>query len=180
MRKALLLSLLACATALASTSASAQTRVGHVNTGLILESLPETAVADSLLQLYQDSLTAGGQTMQDTFLSKLTYLQENQENLTPRKAQELQTELQEMQQEIQTFQQLAAQNFEYRRGQYLQPIVTRVRDAVAAYAKTNGYNLILDASLPQSLLFANAESDLTPAIITELGGAAPTLTLSTD
>ena len=174
MRKALLVCLLSCTAALAS----AQTKIGHVNTGLILESLPETAAADSLLQLYQDSLSTGGQSMQDTFVAKLTYLRDNEADLTPRRAQELQTELQEMQQQMQVFQQEAARMFEFRRAQYLQPIVNRVADTVTAYAKTNGYQLIFDSSVPQSLLFAEEENDLTPVIIAELGGVA--LTLSTE
>ena len=169
---------LACLFSLTAALALGQTKVGHVNTGIVLESLPETAVADSMLRLYQDSLTAGGQTLQDTFVAKLTYLQENQANITPRKSQELQAELQELQQQIQVYQQEAARMFDVRRGQYLQPIVNRLSDAVEAYAKTHGYSLVLDSSLPQSLLFANEDEDLTPLIIAELGGVQ--LTLSTE
>lgn len=172
MKKAFLSCLLVAA---AAACALAQDKIGHVNTGLVLESLPETAAADSMLQLYQDSLATGGKALQDSFTTKLTYLQSNQDDITPKRAQALEAELVELQQQMQTFQQLAAQNFEFRRGQYLQPIVIRVKDAVEAYAKTNGYNLILDASLPQTLLFAEDTSDLTPDIIAELGGVRLTL-----
>ena len=169
---------LACLLCLSAALAFGQGKIGHVNTGLVLESLPETAVADSMLRLYQDSLAAGGKVMQDTFVAKLTYLQENEGDITPRRAQELQAELQELQQQMQVFQQEAARMFDVRRGQYLQPIVNRLSDAVRAYAKTNGYALILDSSVPQSLLFANEDNDLTPVMIAELGGAQ--LTLSTE
>ena len=164
--------LLACALSLTCVLAAAQQKIGHVNTGLVLEALPETAAADSLLQVYQDSLSAGGQALQTAFEAKYRELLSDSlaAERTPKQTQALQQELQEMQQEMQTFQQVAAQAFEQRRGQYLTPIVTRVADAIKAYAKANGYSLVVDASVPQALLFVDEENDLTPVIIAELTG----------
>ena len=168
MKNALLACLLCCGAALAT----AQQKIGHVNTGLVLEALPETAAADSLLRLYQDSLTAGGEALQREFETKYLALVNDTlaADRTPKQSQALQQELQELQQQIQTFQQEAARMFEQRRGGYISPIVQRVSDAIEAYAKTNGYHLILDSSIPQALLFVDEEQDLTPAIIAELTG----------
>ena len=168
MKKALLV----CALCLAAALAAAQQKIGHVNTGLVLESLPETAAADSLLRLYQDSLATGGQALQQEFETKYRSLLNDTlaADRTPKQTQVLQTELQELQQQMQVYQQEAARMFELRRGQYISPIVQRVSASIEAYAKANGYSLILDSSIPQALLFVDEEQDLTPVIIAELSG----------
>ena len=156
--------LLTAALAWLSAFAAAQTKIGHVNTGLILESLPETAAADSAMLLYRDSLRAGLQGLEAEFQTKLDSAEAQQQNLTPKQLQTIQQELQELQQQIQVYQQESARMFEERRGRYIQPLVARLQTAVERYAKANGYNLVLDASLPGVLLFAEESVDLTEEI----------------
>ncbi len=150
--------------------ASAQTVAAHVNTGLVLESLAETAVADSMLRQYQDSLTLGFQLLEREFEEKYTYLEKNREELSPKQAQALQQELQEMQQEAGVYQQESARMFEQRRGAYLQPIVDRVNDAISAYAKTNGINIVFDVAIGGVVVFADEDMDITDEVIGALGG----------
>lgn len=157
-----------CFCLLAWNTASAQNKLGHVNTGLVLESLVVTAEADSMLQLYQDSLQAGFLLLQDEFNEKYKYGSENKENLTPKQIAQLQEQLQDLQQQIEIFEREGARMFEQRRAQYLTPIVDNVMATIRAYAKTNGYQFIFDSSLPQAMLFAQEGADLTPNIIAEL------------
>lgn len=152
-----------CCIAFASV-ASAQMKSAHVNTGLLLESLPEAAVADSLLTQYQDSLALGFKALEEDFATKLTYLQQNQENLTPKQSQELQLELQELQQEAGVFQQESARMFEVRRAQYLQPLVDKVSDAISAYAKTNSINIVYDVAVGGVMVYADENLDITDEI----------------
>lgn len=145
-------------------------RAAHLNAGLIMEALPESAVADSLLRQYQDSLQLGFKALEEEFTTKLTYLQENSDDITPKQSQELQLELQQLQQQVGVYQQEGARMFEQRRDAYLAPIVQRVQDAIAAYAKTNGYSIVFDVSVPGALVFAREGEDITGAIIAQLAG----------
>lgn len=155
----------------ASAPAPGTTKTAHLNTGLILESLPESAVADSMLRQYQDSLRTGLEAIEDEFATKLQYLQDNQDDITPKQSQELQTELQGLQQSVQTYQQAATQQFEVRRDEYLNPIVQRVQAAIEAHAQAEGYTLVFDVSVPGALVFARDGDDITEAVIARLNGA---------
>ncbi len=165
MKNLLLLTLL-CLSAVAV--ASAQAKLGHVNTGLVLESLDATAEADSMLQVYQDTLRDGLAALEAEFTTMLEAAQSGRSDMTPKALQQAQQDLQELQQQIEVFQSEGARMFESRRAQYLTPIVDEVMATIRAYAKTNGYTLILDSSLPQALLFVDDAADLTPVIIAEL------------
>jgi len=146
----------------------AQTKVGHVNTGLVLEAMPETAVADSLMGLYQDSLALGYQGLETEFQQKYKNLSDSIQLITPNTRQLREQELQALQQQLQVYQQESARMFEYRRGQYLQPLVEKVQNRIDTYAKSNGYNMILDTSIPGVLLYVRESDDLTKLIIESL------------
>ena len=135
-------------------------KAAHLNTGLILEALPESAEADSLLRVFQDSLQQGFAALEAEFGEKLAYLQNNQADITPKQSQELQTELQQLQQSVQTYQQEGARLFEARRDRYITPLVVRVQ--------ANGYNVVFDVSVPGALVFARESEDITIAVIAEL------------
>lgn len=145
-------------------------KAAHLNTGLILEALPESAEADSLLRVFQDSLQRGFAALEAEFGEKLAYLQDNQADITPKQSQELRAELQRLQRSVQTYQQEGARLFEARRDEYITPLVVRVQAAIDAYAKANGYNLVFDVSVPGALVFARDGEDITLAVITELAG----------
>jgi len=156
----LLLSLL-----LAGSTLFAQTKVGHVNTGLVLEAMPEAAVADSLMRLYQDSLANGYEALELEFQTKYKNLTDSVQLITPKTRQLREQELQALQQQLQVYQQESSRMFEYRRGQYLQPLVVKVQAVINAHAKENGYALILDTSVPGALLYVSEAEDLTDTII---------------
>ena len=141
-----------------------QTRVGHVNVGLVLEAMPEMAVADSLLRGYQDSLAAQFDTLSNQLQRRYNYLVENEADLTPKQSAEIQQELQLLQEELQVYQSEGARMFQLRRESYLTPILTGLREFVQTYAQENGYTLVLDSSLPNTLLYTTESTDLTEKI----------------
>jgi len=153
---------------LAASSLFAQTKVGHVNTGLVLESMPEAAVADSLMRLYQDSLETGFKTLEAVFEQKYKNLSDSVQLVTPKTRQLREQELQGLQQQLQVYQQESSRMFEVRRSQYLTPLVLKVQESIDSYAKANGYNLILDTSVPGALLYVSEAEDLTDSIISNL------------
>lgn len=145
---------------------SAQTSVAHVNTGIVLEALPGSAVADSLLRQYQDSLAMGFKALEQEFAGKLAIAQDpaQVENMTVKQQEALQRELQELQQQAGIFQEQAASMFEARRVTYLQPLVDKVRLAIEAYAKTNNIDLVLDTSVGGVMVYADETKDITEAV----------------
>lgn len=157
---------LAALTVALALNASAQTNVAHVNTGLVLEALPASGVADSLLRQFQDSLAMGFRSLEEQFVRRMQVAQnpDSIANMTQRQQQALQVELQSLQEQAGTYQELSAQQFERRRVQYLQPLVDKVSAAIEAYAKTNDINLVLDTSVGGVLVFADETKDITEAV----------------
>lgn len=127
--------------------------------------MPEAAVADSLMRLYQDSLTTGFTGLQTEFQTKYKNLADSVQLITPKTRQAREQELQGLQQQMQVYEQESARMFEFRRGQYLRPLVEKVQNTVNAYAKANGYALILDTSVPGALLYVSEADDLTDIIV---------------
>lgn len=160
--------ILTCLLCLSASAAFSQGKFGHVNTGLVFEALPESAAADSMLRLYQDSLRSGMAALQEEYSTMLKIAQDSVADMTPKQIETKQQLLTELGQQMQVFEQESARMFEQRRGQYLTPIVQRLQAAITAFAKTNGYTMIFDSSIPQALLFAEDSVDLTPLLIAEL------------
>lgn len=164
----------ACAVALGAASAQgAAPKLAHLNTGIILESLPETAVADSLLGLYQDSLRMGFADLETQLGEVIGKLRdpEARDNMTGKQVADLEREAQSLQEQAQVYQTEGARMFEARRAQYLGPIVDRVGATIESYAKANGYNLVFDTSVGGVLVFAEEGKDITQAVIDALRGS---------
>lgn len=99
---------------------------------------------------------------------KYKNLSDSVQLITPRTKQLREQELQTIQQQLQVYQQESARMFEYRRGQYLGPLVSKVQKTIDSYAKANGYGLILDTSVPGALLYVRETDNLTDMIIKSL------------
>ena len=158
--------LLSLALGAVSIAAHAQLiNAAHLNTGLILEAMPESAVADSLLRQYQDSLATGFQALETEFNQRIQDLQDSTQLLTPRQTEARQNYLRGLQQQIQVYQQEGARMFEQRRGQYIQPLVVRVDAAIQQYAKANDVKIVFDTAVPGALVFVDDAKDITDEII---------------
>ncbi len=135
--------------------------------------MPGVANADTLLSKYQDTLRVQFTKLETELQTLVDSVRGAQENLTPKQLQAAEQRAGELQQEMQVFQQEGARMFEVRRETYLGPILEKVQAQITAYAKTNGFSMIFDSSVPGVLVFAQESQDLTEKIIAELEGAKP-------
>lgn len=145
-------------------------RYGHTNLGNLLELLPETKVAEAKLKAYADSLSNAGNIKEQVFREAFSKLESDYKagKLTPLQVQEGQAEMQKQQQELQTFDQKAQQLGAQRRDELLNPILSKMLDAIKEVAKENGYLMVFDTS-SGAMLFANEMDDVTPLIRKKLG-----------
>lgn len=145
--------------------ASSQVKIGHVNYGNLLESLPEVKQADEVLKSYQDSigiaLEAQMKMHRDNIAANQKKFQAGE--MTKKEAEATNKTLNEEQQRLQREQQLAEASILKRRQNMLQPIIKDVNEAIASYGKENGYKFILDES-SGFLLYDSPSDDLTEEI----------------
>ena len=166
MRRALLF---AFVVACCATSASAQLKIGYIDSEVLKERLPEIlAVQRTLEQLQQDY---SREIMdRETKLKKIEDDFQRQELLMSeaRKA-EMRAEFETKVQQLQQFTQekfgpegeLMRKNIELS-----EPIFKKINDAIQSMAEEKGYDFIFDAAAPSSgLVFAKEEYDLTESLL---------------
>jgi outer membrane protein len=149
----------------------AQEKYGHLNFGNIVSLMPDTKASDGLLQAYQDSLVQAGEQQIKNFEAKAqTYMTKVQNGeLAPVEQEKQGQALQQEQAALQQLDRYIQQQMSIRREQLLAPIVKEVEDAIEAYAKENGYMMIFDTSVFNSVLYAQESDDLFEAIKAKLG-----------
>lgn len=166
-----LLGLLAVATL--TLAASAQTKIGHINSQELLASMPETDSAQKKLEqvakeheLVLEELTVEFNKKYEDYLKKMEDAQNPMSDLI-RAAKE--AELQELQQRTQAFQQQAEQEIQRQRMQLFQPIQEKAIKAVNEVAAENGFTYILDTGMGVVVYTAPDAQDILPFVKTKLG-----------
>lgn len=146
-------------------------KYGHINIGNLLSTLPEVAVADSMLVLYQDSILAEGETKAKQLQTKIEdyYTKANAGELTPVQQEKMATELEKEQTDLQNYEKVAMAMIQRKRQEFLAPLLKKVNDAIQAIGKENGYSMIFDTSVMNTVLYVEEGDDLMPLLKTKLG-----------
>lgn len=169
MKKVLKASLLFALMAFA-TFAQAQ-KFGHLNAGNLLAQMPGTQDADEQLKVYQDSLVALGEADAKALQEEAATFYERYQagEITPAVAQQKEAEFQQRQQELMQFEQVVINSVAEKRQELIEPILTKVQNAVNEVGKEGGYTMIFDVSVFNTILFAQESDDIEPLVKAKLG-----------
>ncbi|MCB0569443.1 MAG: OmpH family outer membrane protein [Phaeodactylibacter sp.] len=151
-------------------SVSAQ-KYGHLNFGLLVSSLPETSAADSEMSAYQKQLTAKGEDMAKSWQEKAKAFGEKVQSgaIAPVEQAKQQGALEDERNKILQYQDEVSQKMEQKRQELLKPIIDRAEAAIKEVAQENGYVMIFDTSVFNSILFAKDGDDVLPLVKAKLG-----------
>ena len=146
-------------------------KVGHINTGILLEGMPEVTSANSQLETFQKQLVSKGQQLVQGLQAEYNaFVAEAQKGtMAPKVQQEKQEALQKKQQEIAKYEQEVQAKITAKQEELLTPILTKVDNAIKAVGKEGGYLFIFDESVPNTILFADESLDITGAVKAKLG-----------
>jgi outer membrane protein len=163
---------------LITTSTFAQDKYGHLNFGNVVALMPETANADKQLEDYRKELISKGESMAKAFQDDYGKLVADQQsgNFTRKQIETRAQELEKDQQEILKYEQEIQAKIEMKRKELLGPIIQRAENAIKEIGKANGYKLIFDTSVFNSILFAQDTDDVFPLVKAKLGLKEPTPT----
>ncbi len=162
-----LLLFLVAVMALGILSASAQTKIGYINTDMLIGIMPEAAVADAELKAYQDALGLQGEDLGKEFEVKAGQFSKDSANLSASLKEIKRNELVEMYQKVQNWNQIAQEKYNQKAQEKIGPIRIKALDAIKAVAKEKGYGYVLDAST-SVLLVSPPADDLLPFVKTKL------------
>lgn len=160
--------------------ASAQQKIGHIDSGDILSVMPEMKTAQESLNTFIGTKTTEAQGMQAELQKKYTAYLDKQKNLSEanrevlgREMQTLETEMNEMQGRLQEYNQMAEQQIGEKQQELMQPVFTKLTATINTVAKEKGYAYVLDVSQQRtSVIFFDGGDDLTADVRTKLGIAA--------
>lgn len=160
--------LLGAVMALGMMTASAQNKIGYINTDELMSIMPEAAKINSDLNEYQTTLQQQGITLQkeaetkrDQFFKDSATFSNSKKEIIRDELVKLYTRLQGYDQEIQEKAQKYAQ-------EKIAPVRAKALDAIKAVAKEKGYTYVIDEA-SSSLLVMPPGDDLLPAVKTKLG-----------
>jgi len=132
-------------------------KVAYINSGVLMQDLPEIKVADSNLQAFQTQLQKKGDQMVSALQAKY---QDSQSAAL--KAEEA---------TIQEFEQDMNKQISEKRQSLYQPILDRLNNLINEVAKDKGYSFVFDSSTGV-LLYADEAYDLTAAVKEKLQASA--------
>ena len=146
--------------------ASAQ-KIGHINSQEIMAVMPETKQMSQRLDSLQSAYETQLAHMQEEFNKKVAEFQQQQATMTAGVRDFRQQELAEMEQRMQMFYQTIQKDLQTKQVEYLQPVQTKLLEAINKIAAAQGCTYVVDRA---TVLYVGADAlDLTSAVRAELG-----------
>lgn len=149
---------------------SQATKIGHLNSGNLLNLMPEAKIANATLDSFQKELLAKGDTMVSTFRAEYDkYMKESSDGiLTAIETKQREASLQKQQKDLQDYQESMKTIMLQKRESLLKPILQKVDLAIQTFGKEEGYLMIFDESTG-AMMYSLPSQDVTEQIKKKLG-----------
>jgi outer membrane protein len=152
-----------------SFNVSAQTlKFGHIDSGQLIQMMPQTKQADSTLKRFGESLDSQLKAMTAEYQSKLQNYQSKADSLPDAIRTTKEKELTDLGQRIQDFQQTAQESIQKKKEEIYGPILKKAEDAIKEIAKEKSYSYIFDTSLG-SVIYAQPGDNIMAMVKEKLG-----------
>ena len=160
--------LVAAAIILGTYLASAQSKIGYINSDELMGDMPEAAKADAELKQFQTDLGKQGQDLMNDLNTKDSLFVKDSTSFSPSIKEIKRNELIKLYQRVQGWQNEAQELYQAEAQKKIVPIRNKALDAIKAVAKENGYGYVFD-NAQGSLLIAPPGDDLLPLVKKKLG-----------
>jgi len=151
-------------------NASAQQKIGYINTDELIGVMPEATKANEELQEFQKSLAQMGQEMMADFTAKDSAFSKDSIKWTPSMKEIKRKELIELYQKVSGWQQQGQEMYQAEAQKKIAPLKEKAFEAIKNVAKENGYTYILD----QSAVLVGPPGDDVLALVKKKLGAVST------
>jgi outer membrane protein len=147
---------------------NAQTKVGTVNSDLIISKMPQLATIQERIANYGRKLDSSFQVKIIAYQTKLKAYTDKSANLTDAKKKEGATEINKMNNDVNKFRTNGTKMLELRRNNFMRPLYKKVSDMIQQIAKKQGYTQILTTS-GNEFGYIDERYDITKLVLAELG-----------
>jgi outer membrane protein len=160
--------LLGAVMALGMMSASAQVKIGYINTDELMSIMPDAAKINSELNEYQTTLQQQGITLQKEAETKRDQYFKDSATFSNSKKEIVRDELVKLYARLQNYDQEIQEKAQKYAQDKIAPVRIKALDAIKAVAKERGYTYVIDEA-SSSLLVMPPGDDLLAAVKTKLG-----------
>ena len=143
-------------------------KFGHIDAQAVLAQMPEAIKANGELQATAKQYENDLKTMQDELQRKAEEYDKTKSTMKPTKQAETEKALQDMYQKIQQTYQDNQQNMQKMQQEKLQPITTKLVNAIKAVGKAGGYVYIMDVNSGIPYVSDTLSKDVTAEVKAEL------------
>ena len=152
----------------ASLTLQAQSKVAHINTQELVESMPDMKSAKSELEKLAKTYETDIQAMATELQNKITQYDAESSTKTDEENGKRLQEVQSMEQSIRQYQAQAQQDLQKKELDLLRPITEKAKNAILKVGNAQGFDYVLDSSQGQGVIMANGK-DLLTDVKTQLG-----------
>lgn len=151
-------------------------KIGYTSVEFIMDLMPEMEQIGADIQDYQTQLQTNIQTKGADFQRKVQAYQQAAPTMTEEARAAKEAELTKLQNDLQKYEQDAQVSYQRKLGELLEPVQTKVINAINAVAAENNYTHIFAETAGQSpvLLYTKEEDKFTELVIAKLGLTMPT------
>ena len=157
-------------------TAQAQTiKIGYTSVELIMDLMPEMEQIGADVQDYQTQLQTNIQTKAADFQKQVEAYQQAAPTMTETARATKEQELTKLRDDLQKYEQDAQTSYQRKLQELLEPVQTKVMNAINALAAENNYTHIFAETAGQSpiLLYTKEEDKFTELVLTKLGIPIP-------
>ncbi|GAB4107647.1 hypothetical protein GCM10028791_00930 [Echinicola sediminis] len=146
-------------------------KIGYTNVEVLMSLMPEMQQIDADMKDYGTQLDTNMKTKSDNFQREVASYQQAAQTMTEEARAAKEQELQKLQQEVQKYQQDAQVSYQRKLSELLEPVQTKVFNAINAVAAENNYTHIFSETAGQSpvLLYTKEADKFTELVATKLG-----------
>lgn len=144
-------------------------KFGKVNTQVVVQSLPDYAKAQGEMAALSKQKENDLKSMQDELTRKYQEYDKSKSVMNPTKQKETEEELQGLNAKIQQAYQDAQKELSEKNNALLEPILTKVQNAITAVGKAGGYTTIFEIGTSGVVFFGDNVKDVTEEVKAKVG-----------
>lgn len=150
-------------------------KIGYTNVELIMDLMPEMEQIGADIQDYSQQLQTQIQAKNDNFQRQVQAYQQAAQTMTEEARNAKEQELTKIRDDLQKYQQDSEVSYQRKLQELLEPVQTKVFNAINAVAAENNYTHIFSESAGQSpvLLYTRDDDKFTELVLTKLGIPIP-------
>lgn len=152
----------------ATSFVNAQSKVAHIDTQSLMESMPEMKAAQNQLEKLQKTYDTEIKAMAKEFEAKVKQYGNEEGSKTQEENEKRVLEVQGMEKNISAYRQQALKDLQQKELDVYQPILDKARAAIQKVARAQGIQYVLDSTTGSGILLADGK-DLLVDVKKELG-----------